>query len=55
MLDAYLENSPESQDGRTPKGKHIADTRLLFEEWEAIFFIVLMGYCPINLLRDKAA
>ncbi len=47
MLDIYLVHDPDNWDGRIREGERATHERLKYEEWEAIFFITLMNYCPM--------
>ena len=47
MLRIHLVRNPETWDGRIREGERITYEQIRYEEWEAIFFTVIMGYCPM--------
>ena len=47
MLDTYLVHNPDGWDGRIREGERAPREQLTYDEWQAIFFITLMGYCPM--------
>lgn len=46
MLDVCLAYSADFAERRMLEGERWIDERLEYDEWEAIFFFELMGFCP---------
>lgn len=46
MLDIYLVHNPDIWNRQPLDGERGTDERLEYQEWEAIFFTELMGFCP---------
>jgi hypothetical protein len=46
MLDICLAYSADFAARTMLEGEHWTDERLEYDEWEAIFYFELMGYCP---------